>query len=292
MRSSNFYYYHLGMKLTRPMLATVASNPSIWDEHVIQKNKKLIKEANSLTKRMSRLQERHRGDEIPAEKEVLELKSIIRQLQGITGNTSQLPESREELLEFFESLNEDFKDELSTATGSGSPTIFFKDDNGHPMISTHMLLGNFKENLRIIVNNSITDKKVVKSKVAVGECMALDVKPVEDTVLADRDIKRNEDGTPFIFERAITFENMGKKQSAIARSEVLPEETEFWMHLRVRKDSVVTKETLDLLLDMGKSNGLGRWRGSGGMGQYVYKIELDENYQEPWSEKVNYQGWS
>ena len=151
------------------------------------------------------------------------------------------------------------------------------------MISTHMFLGNFKENLRIIVNNSPKESsdKILPSKVAVSETMALDVKPVEKFVSPNCDIKRNEDGTPFLLERPISFDQMGKKVTAIALSEVVPEGAEYKVHLRVRTHSPITEDVLKKLLDLGKNNGIGQWRGSGSKGQYVYRLKkVDYNPTE------------
>ena len=158
-------------------------------------------------------------------------------------------------------------------------------DTGLPMISTHMMVGNFKENLRIVVNGG--DKSLIKSKVAVGETMALVVKPVEKFWVASSDIMRDEDGDRDLCIRPITFEVMGKRTTAIAMSEQLPEDTIFTGTLRVVAGSVLDDpDTLKYLLDLGKNNGLGSWRGSGNKGAFNYKLEHLPGYKEVFAD-----GW-
>lgn len=55
--------------------------------------------------------------------------------------------------------------------------------------------------------------------------------------------------------------------------EVLPAGTEFGLTIKVRKNSVITEDVLKRLLDIGKANGFGLWRGSGNRGSYFYKIK-------------------
>lgn len=83
-----------------------------------------------------------------------------------------------------------------------------------------------------------------------------------------------------IFERPIKFDRMGKIQTAIARSEMIPTSCEYEFILRVRENSpLASADTLEKLLDCGKNNGLGQARGSLNMGAYVYKLE-EIDYKE------------
>jgi hypothetical protein len=135
-----------------------------------------------------------------------------------------------------------------------------------------MVIGNLKENLRTIVNNSTKNSKAITTKVSVGEVMATDIKVVEDFVRPSMDIVRTEKGEPAIFERPIHFKIMNETKSAIAMSEYLPKGAEITFTFRIRAGSPIL-DILTELLEAGKNCGLGQWRGSGKKGAFVYKIE-------------------
>lgn len=274
--SENFDYYQVDFKLLRPMLGT-GTETSIYNDHVLQKAKKEIATANRLRGKVTKALEKYRGDEIKEHKEVLELQAVLRSFQALTGNTETMPDTIEGILDLAQTIELQFN-ELVKSGEQRKATVFLKGEDGWPIISTHMILGNLKENLRIIVNNG--DKTVIKSKVSVGELMALDVKAVHEFMRPDKDIVRDEKGNRVIDERPIRFNRMGKDETAIALSEQIPQGTQFGTVLRVRKGSPITQDFLKQLLDYGKNNGLGAFRGSGNRGAYLFKLEALPNYTE------------
>lgn len=291
---SNFVYLNCQYKLTSVQLGT-ATVASIYAEHVLKTAQKQIKKANKLSGKVAKAYQKYKGtDPISELKEVKELQGIIRSYQEVLGWKEELPNEIEALLEYSKTCEEKF-DELVAEGSVPKPTIFLKGEDGLPMISTHMFLGNFKENLKIIVNGDTGPKenKLVKSKVAVQEMLALDIKPVEHFITPSKDIMRDEKGDAITCERTIRFDRMGKTETAIANSEQLPIGTILEVHFRVRAGSVITNnnfELLHLLLDMGKNNGLGQWRGSGSKGQYVYKLTVVDEKDIPKDPEVV--GWN
>lgn len=291
---SNYDYYKLQLKLVNPMLGT-GTEISIYHEHVLQKAKKEIEKANRLAGKLTKSVEKYRGAEISESKELQELQGLLRAYCALVGKQVEIPDNIDGILSIAGDLQEDLEESLKHGDIVRA-TVFHKNSDNLPMISTHMILGNFKENLKIMVNGG--DKSLIKSKVAVSEALALDVKFVENFMIPDRDILRGNqvdaDRLPpsgrgkwiadqsgrIILERPIKFERMGKVETAIAMSEVLPAGTEMECTVRVRKGSVLNQEALEILLDMGKNNGLGSWRGSGNMGAYLYKIEALPEYVE------------
>jgi len=270
---TNWVYKKLSIHLLRPQLGT-CPEASIYHEHILKKAQKEIKKANKLTAKLTKALQKYKDvEEIPFQKQIEELSGIIRAYQEIVGKKEDIPQALDELLEYAKELKEEC-DELLKGGGAQSATVFMRDKDGWPMISTHMILGNLKENLKIVVNNSDLPKesRILASKVAVGESMALDIKPVEQFIRPSKDIVRKPDGERELLERPIVFDRQGVKTTAIAISEYLPEGTEYEVHLRCRKHSLVL-EALEELFDYAKNNGLGSWRGSGNMGAYVYKLE-------------------
>ena len=261
-----FVYYKLNLKLRTEQLGT-CTEASIYQKHVQEVSKKEIATANRLAKKLSKFKDVDFSENKQAE----ELKGILRAYMQRSGIMHELPDTLEALVNLAAEIKEEF--EASIDDSGSAPTVFMRDKDGHAIISSHMILGNLKENLKIITNNG--DKSIAKSKVSVGEMGALDIKVVDDFIKPSNDVLKDENGKPLICERPIKFERMGKTETAIVRSEILPVGTEYECYLRVRKGSTINNiETLKTLLDLGKSNGLGQWRGSGNKGSYFYTIEL------------------
>lgn len=280
---SNFIYYKLQLKLTSEMLGT-CTEASIYDQHILKKTQKMIQEAHRLANKSKKAYEKYLGTELSPDKEIQELQAVLRRYQEVIGRKEEIPSQADQLFSYIEKLKIEFDEKVSEGEEQRA-TCFMRDSEGHACISTHMILGNLKANCKAIVNSG--DKETIKSKVAVSEVMSLDVKPIEKFIRPSIDILRHENGKPKLCERPIRFERMGKQEVAIALSETLPEGAEFTVHLRVRKGTPVTESFLKKLLDLGKNNGLGQWRGSGGRGQYLYQLEVLENYKEPIPE-----GWN
>lgn len=292
-KNGAFVYLNLELKLLSEQLGT-CSAASVYAEHVLKTAQKEIKKANRLSGKVSKALQKYKGtDPIPEMKEVKELQGIIRSYQEVLGKAEELPNDIQELLDYSQRCEEEFE-ALVKEGKEQKPTIFMKDEDGWPMISTHMIVGNLKENAKIMANNDTAaskEAKVFKSKVSVQEMLALDIKPVEYLIRPSNDIARDEDGKPAICERIIKFERMGKTETAIALSETVPPGTEYKVHLRVRANSPFASNDfalLRLLLDLGKNNGIGQWRGSGSKGQYMFKLtKLDKDPPKP----KGYEDW-
>lgn len=280
-----FTYFKLKLRLINEQLGT-CTEASIYAKHVQQKAKREITIANRLATKLSKNLQKYKGVEFKDEKAVQELHGILRSYMERTGAKHELPDDAEELVAVAAEIKAEWE-EMMAEEGGSPPTVFMRDEEGHAMISTHMVLGNLKENLRIMTNNG--DKCIAASKVSVGEMGTLDIKPVESFMRPSIDLKRKPDGTPFLLERPIRFDRGGKTETAICRSEVIPEGAEYECTLRVRTDSPLCRmapgkdvpEALVRLFDLGKNNGLGQWRGSGNKGSYAFKLERVKDYKDP-----------
>jgi hypothetical protein len=269
---SNFSYYEFQLKSIRPILGTCPSG-DIMHEHVIEKARKQIKAANMLERKLGKKINKYIGaEDISGIKEIEELKGIIRTYCQILGTQVDIPDTLAGLLELSKELNEQME-EMIKSGDKQKATVFMRDSDGHPIISSHMILGNCKEILRTIVNGG--DKNIFKSKVQLAESASLDIKPVE------KFLRSSEPVEPDLLVRPIRFDQMGKSVTALVASEVLPEGTEFKCTLRVRKGSPLDSlDSLNFIFDHGKSLGVGAWRGSGNYGAYVYKLEELPEYKE------------
>jgi hypothetical protein len=308
-----FDYYRVSFLLIRPMLGTATDVP-IYAKHIIVKSQKLIKEANATATKMSKALQKYKGDEFSDEKGVKELQALIRHLQMMTSNPepSKLPEDVPSILELWETLSKELRDKLEDGPDA-SGTMFLKDKEGKPIISTHMVLGNLKDNARNLVNNSEKGSFVLETKVSIGEVFNSDVKPVDEFMWPSIDVVRhaktgdvgyfdeivqggrleNNDpsqlGVPRLFERPLRAMTATGPKVAIARSEMIPPGAVFSCILRIRQNSPITEAALHKLFAMGRNNGFGQWRGSGNMGAYKYKLEPLPDYVEE-TDKLD-DGW-
>ena len=281
VKTDVFVFKRVKYKFLTQVLGT-CTEVELYNEHVLKKAQKEIAKANKLHGKIIKSLEKYKGSEITAEKEFEELKAVLRAYQEKVGKRDPLPDNLTDLLEYSKEVAREYEELLARGETQKS-TVFMRDTDGHAKISSHMIIGNYKENLKSLINNSEKGSKALTSKVSVGEVMATDVKVVEQFIRPSQDIVRKPNGEAEILERPIRFERMGKTQTAIAMSEYLPEGTEIEFTLRIRSGSPVL-EVLPELLEMGKNCGIGQWRGSGGMGSFVYKIEDCEDpghkYQE------------
>lgn len=279
-----FVYKKINYKFLTEVLGT-CTEVELYQEHVLKKAQKEIAKANKLQGKIIKSLEKYKGVEITEQKEFEELKAVLRAYQERVGKRDPLPENIEDLLTYSKEVTEEYEALLAKGETQKS-TVFMRDESGHAILSTHMFIGNYKENLKSMINNSEKGSLAIKSKVATGEVMSTDVKVVEDFVRPSMDIARNEKGEPCIIERPIRFERMGKVMTAIAMSEYIPAGAEVTFTLRIRAGSPFL-DLLPDLLQMGRNNGIGQWRGSGKKGIFMYKME---DCPEPKHEWEN-DGW-
>lgn len=300
MSEKLFDYYRVDFKLLRPQLGT-ATRVSIYAVHVLEKAKKEIAKANRLKEKTTKALDKYKGSEILPDKELRELQGVMRAYMAALGRGEDIPNTVPAILEAIEPLEDAWHEKLKKHEVMDA-TVFLRNKDGKPIIGTHMILGNLKENAKIMVNGK--DKSLLPSKVSVGETFALDVKAVDSFMIPDQEVltarsKEDADGIistlpdmgsgkwvyenetgRILIERPIKFERMGKVETAIAISEALPIGTEYSTVLRVRANSQINEEALVTLFSFGKSNGLGAWRGSGNAGAYCFKLEKLKDYSE------------
>jgi hypothetical protein len=279
-----FVFKRVTYKFMTEVLST-CTEIELYNEHVLKKAQKEIAKANKLHGKIIKSLEKYKGTEITEQKEFEELKAVLRAYQERVGKREPLPDNITDLLAYSKEVSDEY--ELLLAKGeTQKSTVFMRNEDGHAMLSTHMIIGNYKENLKSLINNSAANTYAITSKVSTGEIMATDVKVVEDFVIPSQDLVRKPNGEPDILERPIRFDRMGQTKTAIAMSEYLPIGSEITFTLRIRSRSPFLSVLADLL-EMGKNNGIGQWRGSGKKGTYMHKIEDCDDPGHSWQKD----GW-
>lgn len=281
---SNFSYYGLNLRLRNPMLGTNPSSADVLHDHVIEKSRKQIAEANRGQKKVLKTLKKFVGTEISADKEIEELTGVIRGQQELLGVREEIPTEINAIIAYSEQLDERLSEKFEGQDLYKS-TVFIRGEDGNPAISTHMVLGCMKSIISTLVNSQKPDEKktgIFKSKVQMSESLSMDCKFVETVVPASEDIERD----PVTKERKlcvrpIRFNRLGVQTVALAASEVLPAGTIFSMTMRIRKGSPLdSMEILDTIFSYGKSLGLGSWRGSNNYGQFDYQLTQLNDYVE------------
>lgn len=305
-----FNYYKVEFKLTAPMLGT-ATQTSIYYQHVITKAQKEIEKANKLGDKITKALAKFKGTEpIAPEKELAEMQAVLRTFCALVGKPLEVPNDITAILEMSKVLEEEFREKIKTLD-TVDATVFLRGADGLPIISTHMILGNIKSNVKTVTasgGGQLSD--LLKSKTAVAETLALDIKFVEDFMKTSEDIVRCVNGKVKYNGIVQTIDTEGDLQeqlpaprgrhildkagrvllerplvkwdgTTIACSEQLSPGVTFGCTIRVREGSVFDNETvLRQLFELGKSQGFGAWRGSGTMGSYKYKLEALPDFME------------
>jgi len=289
-----FDYYNAKFKLISPMLGT-ATETSIYYEHILKKAQKEIEKANKISGKISKALEKYRGVELSEDKIISELQGTLRTLCQLTGRKLEVPDDVDSILKFSKELEAEFMENIKTKEDVKA-TVFLRNKDGWPIISTHMVLGNMKANIKAATNagsgEDVGINQLFKSKTAIGEAMSLDITFVEDYMTPSNDILKVQPGEEaptaprgrnivdsrgrVLLERPLT----SFQGTSISTSEQLPVDTQFECTMRVRKGSIFGYKELAAIFDMGKAQGFGAWRGSGSMGAYVYQLKYLEEYKE------------
>lgn len=273
-----FSYYELQIRTRHPLLGTNAS-VDIMQEHVINKSREQIALANRSTKKISKSLKKYVGPDIGKEKEIEELKGILRAQQELLNVKEEIPDTLEDIMAYSDDLQQRLDNHFED-TELHKSTVFLRDEEGNVGISSHMILGNIKAILSNVINSG--NKEFIKSKVQLGEVASMDIKFLEPFLVASKDILRDPLTKERILNiRPIRFVRMGATISAIAASEQLPAGTQFTTTLRVRKESPLNSmEILNFIFDHGKNIGLGAFRNSNCYGSYDYKLTELKNFVE------------
>jgi hypothetical protein len=275
-----FDTYKFKLTLTRPMLATNPSDPHMMDTHIIERQRKLILEKNTLNTEINKYL-----DAIPiaAEKGEAEVQSILDKLESITG-TPLTPEERAQAIKGeLESLKQTFK-ELDL---KGTTVFFWNKEKNLPMIGDHMIYGFMKASSEAICRTVEKARaKILQSPSYTQSIINQHVRCTSRFITFDRDILRNEDGTPQYLQRSLRAITAQGPRVSLARSEVVPEGASLEFELKVLAGSPLEPEHLQMMFEYGEFTGLGQWRNAGN-GMFTFTMESPQNLKpKPKREEV------
>lgn len=162
---------------------------------------------------------------------------------------------------------EEFDEEVESCPDKveKSATGFHKDTFGL-CIYNYMILGNIKANLFILMSNGLG--KVLNYKKSTDLFVKVNPRKIRFYDHKDEDEKplMSPDGQ---IERSLRVQTAKGERVALAKSDYIEAKTRFKFEVRLlRNDRGLDMEMLVNAIKMGKENGLGQWRGSGGYGKY------------------------
>lgn len=260
-----FDKYAVKLTLIRPMLGTNPCDPHILDTHILQRQRKLILEKNTLNIQINKYL-----DQIPISKEKgeKELEKLLDSLEKLIGRELSIMERENAIRGELDSLRETFQELDLRAT-----TIFLWDDKTDmPCIGDHMIHGFLKAAVEAIGRTVASKRGEVFGSISYTQSLINQhVRCEEQFIPFDKDISRKEDGTPQYDQRSLRAQTAQGPRITLAKSEVVPAGASLSFTLKVLKGSKLTQEVLEKLFSYGECVGLGQWRSSG-RGMFKYEL--------------------
>lgn len=162
---------------------------------------------------------------------------------------------------------------------------FDKDNEGHALISTEMILGYINGHVQQRLGVSLKENITAVEKIMHTHQNIIKVEPSEN---ANKKYKEpfgkrydvNVDGRVLVARDVAVSTMIGSKGPGpgLIRHkkiyyEVLPEGTSFSCTIKIKKDFPIGSKELEEIFDLGKTNGLGSLRFTGKVGTFKYQLE-------------------
>lgn len=228
--------YKIKLTLQRSMLGTNPSDPDIHETHIIEKEKKLIKERSKLEKQVNKYMD---AKTISDEKKAAELERLQARIDEINEIVGEEERQRDDK----------------------GVTVFFRDDDGKACIGDHMIYGFMKAASEAIGRTKPTKKGEILHSVGYTQSIINQhVSVKEEFITCSSDIVRDNDGKPKYFVRSLRAMTPQGPRVSIAKSEYIEAGCEFEFTLQVIDDSPLKEEHIREIFDYGEICGLGQWR--------------------------------
>ena len=270
--------YRVTLSFTREIIGTNPIDPAIHDQHIINKQRKLIAELGDKTNReinkyLSALQ-------IPEDREKQELEKILDTLEEIIGK----PFTKEERQQAIAGELSDLRQTLAEMELKGT-TVFFRGSDGMPCIGDHMIKGFLKAAGETLCRAEQSSKKKTKdteesakrpsgflsSITSTTQAINQTLTVEEQFISFDKDVTKDEKGNIIYLHRSLRAQTLQGPRVTLVKSEVVPAGSKISFTLKVMKNSPITEEGLKKLFSVGEIFGIGQWRNAG-YGQFKYEL--------------------
>lgn len=259
-----FDTYEVSLTFIREILGTNPCDPAVHDQHIIQKQRKLIAEKGSynadINKYLSALQ-------ITEERGEAEVENILNKLEDLIGRKFTAEERTAAIKGELTGLKETLAEQELRGV-----TVFFRDEEGMPCIGDHMIKGFLKASAEAIARTLPRKNGTVLNSASYTESLINQHVTVSDEFVSfDQDIVKNEDGTPNFKQRSLRAMTAQGPRVSLAKSERVASGAKIKFDLMVLQNSGITEEVLRKLFSYGELSGIGQWRNA----RYgAFKFEL------------------
>lgn len=226
--------YEIVLSLLRAQLGTNPLDSDILGTHIIEKERRLIQEKSKVNRALNKYAD---AATISDERKAEEIGKIKERAA-------------------------DLKEEVGELDERGI-TVFFRHD-GKVAIGDHMIYGFMKAAAEAISRTLPTKRGVPLHSASYTESLINQhVRCEEHFLMFDKDITRNEDGSPNYLVRSIRVMTAQGPRVSIIKSEQVPAGATLKFRLNALDGSPLTEEILHKLFDYGRMTGLGQWRNAG-----------------------------
>lgn len=252
--------YQVKIALLKSMLGTNPNNLNVMDQHIIDRQRKLIAENSNVNKAINKYLDAKQISEEKGELELVALRKRVEELLGRELSTEEYDTLKEGDLKKFSDLKETI-----TELDEKGITCFFRNpyENTNPSvcIGSHMIMGFLKAGSEAITRTRPKKNATILQSASFTTSIInqhVSVRP--EFINASNDVLRNEDGSIKHLQRSLRAQTAQGPRISLAKSEVLPPETIFSFAIEVLEDSPLKQEHIEEILSYGRMKGLGQWR--------------------------------
>jgi hypothetical protein len=227
-------HYLVKLTLDRPALGTNPHDPDIHGTHIIEKERKLILEKSKVNNAVNKYLDAGDISEERKKEESDKIKERADELRETVGDSDEK-----------------------------GITCFFRNGE-YACVGDHMIYGYMKAAAEAITRTRPLKKGVILHSASYTESIINQhVRCKERFISYDKDIMRNEDGSPDYLVRSLRVMTAKGPRVSIAKSEQVPERAKLEFTLRVLENSPLDEEAIRTIFDYGTIVGLGQWRNAG-----------------------------
>jgi CRISPR/Cas system CMR subunit Cmr6 (Cas7 group RAMP superfamily) len=260
-----FKEYKVVLSFTRDILGTNPADPSIHEQHIIQKQRKLIQEKGSYNAEINKYLE---ALQITEERGKLETDKLLDKLETLVGRKFTSEERELAIKGELESLKETLDEQELRGV-----TVFFRDKAGMPCIGDHMIKGFLKAAAEAVARTLPKKNGTILNSASYTESIINQHVTIEQQFISfDKDVMKSADGSIKYCERSLRAMTAQGPRVSVAKSECIESGAALKFTLLVLENSPLTEEALKKLFSYGRVSGLGQWRNAG-YGQFKCTIE-------------------
>jgi hypothetical protein len=257
--------YDVKLTFTRDVLATNPCDPNVMDTHILDRQRKLITEKGGVNSPLNKYLDQI---QISKDKGEAELTKLLDKLETVIGYKLSESDRQDAIAGKLESLRET----LVELDVKGTTVFFWDKEKNLPCIGDHMIYG-FLKAAGEAISRTLEKKNgtILHSSSYTSSLINQHVRCEKQFITFDKDIARNEDGTPFYLQRSLRAMTAQGPRISLAKSEVVRAGAKIQFKLNVMAGSQVSKDALNMLFEYGQISGLAQWRNAG-YGQFTHEL--------------------